>query len=117
MTEPNYEGRIRDLNQIILNRDVQIEELARALRWISENGFGDNGRECAERATAALSTPSVGGSLAEENERLREALCWVRDWINHEVPIPTRNATTALGVVLDTLAGCENAALAARKEK
>lgn len=66
--------------QTLLDKDVQIEELARALRWISENGFGDNGRECAERATAALSTPSVGGSLAEENERLRELAGWLQ-WV------------------------------------
>lgn len=59
-------------------------------------------------------TVTIITALRARVAELEGALRWVSDWINYELPVPTRNATTALGVVLDTLAGRDNAAL---KEK
>lgn len=99
------EAKDRLADQLIESYAASFKKLAATLGY-ERGGFGP--QVLAERLVAERD------ALKARVEELEGALRWVRDWINQEVPIPTRNATTALGVVLDTLAGCKNAAL---KEK
>lgn len=95
----------KSLTQQILDKDVTIEELARRVAVLEEalrtarqfirDDMGEFGvrtdyrdSETLDAIDSALSTPSVGGSLAEENERLRKrnaaleaALGTARDYV------------------------------------